>query len=249
MESGGAGCTLLLTVACEGKGSPTSPSGSASSNSTLEIQITGELGFGDLLVDTTSEKELTIRSVGNAPRTVTGLLVPAGGAFAASWTSGQIPANGAQNVRIVSIIRSAILRWQLTVQADHTTGQNTMRIVARGVLPLFTRSGVRLQIAVNPEYGPLCRSGALETSVLNVARDRCERVTSWPVSCEPVILIHPRQVLGQAGKIWKQVTPINAARVQPLLDGELGAVIDTIFLRKGRSGSFIGSGQIIKTLP
>jgi hypothetical protein len=137
----------MLAMACGGKGSPTSPSGSNGSSSTpsaaREIQIQGELGYGDVLVGTEVAKDITIRNVGNTPMTVTSLQVPAGGAFTASWINGQIPANGSQNVRLFfkpSEARS--YDGNLTVQADHTTGNNQMRIAARGVLPLFSRSGV-----------------------------------------------------------------------------------------------------------
>lgn len=83
---------------------------------------------------------------GNATMTVTGLSGPGGGAFVASWTQGAVAAGQWQDITVrftPTEVRS--YNGTLTVQADHTSGANTMPIVAAGILPprpQFTRTGI-----------------------------------------------------------------------------------------------------------
>jgi hypothetical protein len=136
------GAMLCGMAACGGgkDGSPTSPSPTPTTPATRIIQITGDLSFGDLLVGDSATRPITIRNTGAGPLTITGLTGPAG--FTASWTSGQILAGGSQDVSVrfsPTEVKSYV--GTLTINGDQTSGQNTVPINARGVAPLFTRSG------------------------------------------------------------------------------------------------------------
>ncbi len=92
-----------LMVGCSGGGggsSPTAPT--APTASTRVISVSGNLAFGDVLVGDSRNSTLTITNTGNAPMSVTGLNVSGGLGphLTASWTSGQVPAGGSQNVTI-----------------------------------------------------------------------------------------------------------------------------------------------------
>jgi hypothetical protein len=123
-------------AACGGgssnNGTPTTPTPTA----TRIIEITGDLSFGDLLIGTSADRQIAIRNKGTAMMTVSSMNAPCTSFFAASWTNGQISAGGSQNVNIrfaPTAAQSCV--GELTVNADHTSGQNTIPINARGVMP------------------------------------------------------------------------------------------------------------------
>jgi hypothetical protein len=123
---------FLLPGCGGGDGSPTAPSAPAAA--TRIIAIEGDLNFGDVLVGASAEKNIRIRNTGSATLTIQSLTGPTGGAFAASWTSGGIPANGSQSVTIQfspTAVRS--YSGMFTVVADQTSGSNTLPITANGV--------------------------------------------------------------------------------------------------------------------
>ena len=133
---------LLLTaaglVACGGgeSASPTSPSTSSSIPSqTRAIELEGDLNFGDVAVGSFSEKVVRIVNRGSAALTVRGMTLPNGGAFIANWITGAIAANQWQDITVrfsPPAEQSYTGTW--TVNADHTSGVNTMSITARGVV-------------------------------------------------------------------------------------------------------------------
>lgn len=125
-------CLLGLT-GCGGKGdSPTAAT--PTPTTTRIISIVGDLSFGDLTVGTSATRPITIRNTGTGPLTVTGMTAPSGDAFAASWTSGQIPAGGAQDVQVrFSPIEARSYVGSLTVNGDQTGGLNTAPVNARGI--------------------------------------------------------------------------------------------------------------------
>jgi Abnormal spindle-like microcephaly-assoc'd, ASPM-SPD-2-Hydin len=135
-------CLAVCTAACGGKeGSPTSPTPSPTPTASKIIAISGDLSFGDVLVGQRASRPIQIRNSGTAPLTVSGMSGP-GGAFSASWTQGQIAAGGSQDVTInfaPNEARSFV--GVITVSADQTSGQNTIPVNARGVLPLFEKRG------------------------------------------------------------------------------------------------------------
>lgn len=121
-----------LMVGCSGGGggsSPTAPT--APTASTRVISVSGNLAFGDVLVGDSRNSTLTITNTGNAPMSVTGLNVSGGLGphLTASWTSGQVPAGGSQNVTITfAPTAPGDFSGTVTVVADNTSGTNTISI-------------------------------------------------------------------------------------------------------------------------
>jgi hypothetical protein len=128
---------------CDKKGgNPAGPSPTPPPSPARVIAIAGDLSFGEVAVGESADRTIRISNSGNDVLTVTGLTGPAGGAFAASWTSGAIPAGGAQEVLIrFSPVEPRSYSGTLTVNADHTTGQNTVPINASGTAEIWTRAG------------------------------------------------------------------------------------------------------------
>lgn len=140
MPKRAAVCLLFLgLVACGGSDGPTSPSPPA--GGAKRIFLEGDLNFGDVSVGSTHDRSFRIYNQGSAPITVTGLTGPGG--FTASWTSGTVPPNnGFQEVRVrFAPTEARSYSGTVTVNADHTSGTNTIPISARGVREPFTRSG------------------------------------------------------------------------------------------------------------
>lgn len=133
---------LCLSAACggsDGGGSPTAPS---EGKGTKRIFLEGDLNFGDVQIGATHDRNFRIYNQGSAPITVTGLTGPSG--YTASWTSGTVPPNnGFQEIRMrFAPTEARSYSGTLTVNADHTTGTNTIPMNGRGVREPFTRSGV-----------------------------------------------------------------------------------------------------------
>lgn len=129
--------SLLVSAACGGGGSPTTPT----PTETRVIFLEGSLAFGDVPIGGTAQRDLRIFNQGSAPLTVTGLTGPSG--FTASWTSGTIPGgNGRQDVVVrFTPTEGKSYNGTLTVNGNQTSGTNTLAITARGLRDLFTRSG------------------------------------------------------------------------------------------------------------
>jgi len=124
--------TVIILASCGGGSgggaSPTNPTPAA----TRIIAIAGDLSFGDVVIGTTADRSFAVRNTGTAALTVTGMQGPGG--LTASWTDGQIPAGGSQSVSLhfaPTEVRS--YSGTVTVNADYTSGQNTIPINARGV--------------------------------------------------------------------------------------------------------------------
>lgn len=138
---------LTLTVAACGSKSPTSPSTTPppTTTQTRVISLEGTLDFGAIQINQSFSATLRIHNSGTAQLTVTSLTGPNTANFSASWTSGTIPAGSSQAVTIrFSPTAPQSYGGTLTVNADHTSGTNTIQIAGRGSLdgiPIFTRSG------------------------------------------------------------------------------------------------------------
>lgn len=141
----------VLALSCGGK-SPTTPD---PSTLTRIIHLNGDLNFGNVDVGQQVTKQIAIVNNGTGPLTVTGLTIPAGtsSSFAASWTNGVIQ-SGTQQVVSVRFQPTEPRSYSgtMTVQADHTSGPNTMTITAMGIGPLFSRSGVGDDVFDVPAY-------------------------------------------------------------------------------------------------
>ena len=126
-------------VACGGgSSSPTAPSTTTAAppTPTRVIGVSGNLAFGEVRVGSSRTSTFTISNSGNSTLTVTG--VSASGGFAsqsaASWTSGQIPAGSSQSVTIAFEPTTAgTYSGTLTVNADHTSGTNTIAVSGTAV--------------------------------------------------------------------------------------------------------------------
>ncbi len=124
---------LALAGGCSDGDSSTPTSPTPPPSATRIIGLSGNLAFGSVAVGTSAEATLTITNSGTAVLTVTNLTVSGGlsDLVTASWTSGTIAAGGSQSVRVRFVPRSAG-SWSgtVTVNADHTSGSNTIPISA-----------------------------------------------------------------------------------------------------------------------
>ena len=132
---------LVLSVsalACGGgSSSPTSPSVSTPAPAvTRVISVSGNLSFGEVAVGSSRSSTFTITNSGNATLTVTGISV-SGGLVAhssASWTNGSVTPGGSQTVTVwFEPTAAATYSGTVTVNADHTSGTNTLAISGTAV--------------------------------------------------------------------------------------------------------------------
>jgi hypothetical protein len=133
-------CVIALSLAsvkCGGDSkSPTTPT--QPSTPTRIIALNGNLAYGDVMVGTSKSATLTITNSGNSALAISGLTVS--GTFSttsivtASWTNGQIPAGGSQNVTI-NFTPNAVgtSSGTVTVNGDQTSGSNTIPISGTGL--------------------------------------------------------------------------------------------------------------------
>jgi hypothetical protein len=129
------GSAIALTIACGGGNSSPSAPSSPSPSETRIMALEGDLNFGDVDVNTSSEKVIRIVNRGTATMTVTSLNAQGSDAFGASWTNGSIASNQWQDITIrFSPTAERSYSTTLTVLANQTSGTNTMAITARGVI-------------------------------------------------------------------------------------------------------------------
>lgn len=131
---------LPLTIACGGgESSPTSPSNTPPATTRI-IGVSGNLAFGDVPVGSQRELSYTITNSGNATLTVSGMTVSGGLAsyLLASWTNGPI-APGASQVVTVRFQPTTAGSYSgvVTVNADQTSGTNTIAISGNAAAPAF----------------------------------------------------------------------------------------------------------------
>jgi hypothetical protein len=140
----------LSVVACSG-GSPTrpSPTSTPAASITLIIALEGDLNFGDIVVPTIAEKTIRIVNRGTGTMAVTGFTGPRGGgvcenpadidvcgSVSASWTGGDIAASQWQDITVrFNTAWGDSVSGTFTVNANATSGTNTMPITARSVSP------------------------------------------------------------------------------------------------------------------
>jgi hypothetical protein len=134
-------CMVCMAAGCGDSKSPTTPSPPA--NPTRIIGLSGNLAFGDVETGTSKDAQLTISNSGTATLTVTGMTGPSG--YTASWTGGTILAGGSQPVNVrFSPTAEQTYNGTLTVNADQTSGANTLAVSGRGV----RAAGPRTQFGV-----------------------------------------------------------------------------------------------------
>jgi len=97
------------------------------------INLSGDLAFGNVAINTTSQRMLTITNSGNSVLNISGIAYPLGfdGAF-----SGDIPAGGATNVT-VTFAPVAVTNYAgtVTVNCNLTSGTNSLAISGTGITP------------------------------------------------------------------------------------------------------------------
>lgn len=127
---------LGLALGCGGGGSSSSTGNPSSPTqvSTRVLVLTGSLAFGDVTIGSAATASLTISNSGNAPLSVSAIVVPTG--FSTSWTSGSVPAGASQAVTVTFRPTSATdYGGVLTVSGDQTSGLNTISLSGVGKYP------------------------------------------------------------------------------------------------------------------
>lgn len=123
--------TVLLSIACSGSeaDTPTNPG----PTSPRAIRLEANLDFGDVEVRTMSDpRVLRIYNEGTDVLTVTRISVPTG--YSVSWISGTIAAGVSQAVTVrFSPPTEDTHNGALTVNANHTSGTDSMPVSGRGV--------------------------------------------------------------------------------------------------------------------
>jgi hypothetical protein len=129
----------VLVSACGDDPPPTTPT-----TPTRIIALTGDLTFGSINVGSSRDLNFSIANNGTDTLTVTGLTAPGGGVFTANWTSGAVAPGGVQIVTVKFSPQTAqSYNGTLTVNANHTSGTNTMPI-----------SGTGSQTGPRTQFGP-----------------------------------------------------------------------------------------------
>jgi hypothetical protein len=150
---------LILSVtasACGGSPSPAAPASTTSSSAdalSRVIWLDGSLAFGNTQVGITLTAPIGIDNGGTGAMTVSGLTLPSG--YTASWTSGTIPANHRQSLE-VTFAPTAVQTYNgtVTVNADQTSGTNTMALVGAGVPP-----SLNVPTLISPANGAVLPQG------------------------------------------------------------------------------------------
>lgn len=136
--------SCLSIAGCGDKKSPTAPT--PPPTPTRVIRLEGNMNFGQVGIGATETRDLRIYNDGNEALVVTALNGPGAGVVTASWTSGSISPGSSQASTIRFTPTSAqTYSGTLTVNANQTSGSNTLAFTAVGVFPPrpdFFRSGV-----------------------------------------------------------------------------------------------------------
>jgi hypothetical protein len=92
---------------------------------TRVVGLSGDMSFGNVTVNTTSTRTLTISNTGNSVLNVTGISYPSS-AFTGNWNGGTISPNSSRTVT-VSFTPTAATSYSgtITVNSDRTGGTNT----------------------------------------------------------------------------------------------------------------------------
>jgi uncharacterized protein (TIGR02145 family) len=112
-------------------------SGAGVSTPTRIISLSGNLSFGNINVNQSSQKTFIISNTGNSTLTVSSISFPSG--FSGSW-SGTIVAGGSKSVTVTfSPTSTTAYGGTITVNSDKTSGTNTISCSGAGV-STFDRS-------------------------------------------------------------------------------------------------------------
>ncbi|WP_158269795.1 M12 family metallo-peptidase [Desulfonatronum sp. SC1] len=104
-----------------------------STDNTRIIRLTGDMTFGNVTVNQSTTRTLTIHNDGNSSLTVNSISYPIG--FSGAW-SGSIPAGGSSNVTVTfSPATAQVYSGTITVNSDRTSGTHTTACSGTGVQP------------------------------------------------------------------------------------------------------------------
>lgn len=153
------GLTLIVLPSCGSK-SPSSPSPTPTPTTTPTrvISLGGNMAFGNIQVGQSFSATLNVRNDGNSPLTISGL--SGSTSFISTLTTQganfTLPAGTSHDV-LVTFRPTAAQSYSgtLTVNADHTSGTNTIGFSGTGTLdglPLFSRSGTGNTVFDMPTY-------------------------------------------------------------------------------------------------
>lgn len=178
---------LMFAIAACSKDSPTSPTGPPAATETRIISVTGNLAFGVVEVGSFAERTARITNSGNSPLTVTGMTGPSG--FAASWTSGVIPAGAGQDITVrFTPPDNRDYAGSLVVNGNHTSGNNRIDINGTGARtgPLWEVAGSGpnvfdmpahvTRVRITGQYSGRCENFAVRVGgslVVNVILGTC----------------------------------------------------------------------------
>lgn len=126
-------CFVAALAACNSGNTPATPTPPPAP--TRIIRLGGNLNFGDVVLGVErTDGILVINNDGNSTLTFTSLTGPAGGAYAASQTSGTVGAHASLNLSI--FFKPTEVRpygGVLTVVGDQTAGTNTIAVAGAGI--------------------------------------------------------------------------------------------------------------------
>lgn len=138
----------FLLIACGDGKTPSSPTPATTTTSappaTRIIAVSGDLGFGNIEINTPAQRTIMIANSGNAALTVTSLVTSNAAVLTASWTSGTIGAGGSQPVTITfKPTATQYYSGNISVNCDKTSGDSGINWWGYGVdtSPLWTMSG------------------------------------------------------------------------------------------------------------
>lgn len=117
-------------------GTNTLPVSGAGTAVTRLIELSGNLAFGDIDVNTTEQRTFAIDNRGNSLLTVESINYPLG--FTGNWSGGTIVPGGSQSILVTFAPTNAqIYGGTISVASDGTSGANTMAVSGNGV-PQFS---------------------------------------------------------------------------------------------------------------
>ncbi len=104
------------------------------------ISLTGDLTFGNTVVNTTVNKTLTIGNTGDAALTITSIDLPDG--YTANWTSGEIAVGANKEVEI-TFTPTEVKDYNgvITVNSNANSGENTISVSGKGIAAVISLSG------------------------------------------------------------------------------------------------------------
>jgi len=110
-------------------------SATANQPSETSISITGDLNFGEIFVNETSQpKTLSISNPNTVPITVSSLVFPEGFESISQWSSGVIQPNESQQIEVVFSPTEAIdYQGSITVENNSDADDNTIAVTGTGI--------------------------------------------------------------------------------------------------------------------